>query len=903
MYFDEEKEQIFKKLDSSILGLSSKEAEKRQEKYGKNILVTAKKEKIIIKFLNQFKDLTVLILILASIISGVIDIVEGKVILNTYIILAIVFINALIGLFQELRAEKAQEALKKLVGHTQNVIRDGKVVKLDSSNLVCGDIVELFDGDYISADMRLLEVVNLKVIESSLTGESVPIEKTDVVLAKDTELADRKNMVYSSSLVTYGRAKAIVVNIGMDTEVGKIATMLEDSREVITPLKQKLNHLGKTLATFAGIICIIIFIIGIMIGIPIFDMLIISISLAVAAIPEGLPAIATIVQALGIQKMVKKNAIVKKIHAVESLGNATVICSDKTGTLTKNEMTVVRHALIDQKYTQDFFNSLVLCNNANISLERQEEKIGDPTEIALLDYVLKCLGKEKYIEILNNRRIYEIPFDSDKKYMVTVIEDNTNVNLNLNSNVNENDKNNKDNKDKKYIAYIKGGIDELITKTTLDKSKKEYIDIFDTNTEMAKKSLRVLSFGKVEISAKESEIDKILSEKLNNSQFEFMGLVGMIDPPREEAKKAIEICKSAGIRTIMITGDHALTANAIGRELGIVYGKYRVVLGRELNQMTDEQLEKEIDTISVFARVSPEHKVRIVKVLQNLDNVVAMTGDGVNDAPALKNAQIGCAMGITGTDVSKEAADVIITDDNFATIVNAVKEGRRISDNILKSIQYLLSSNIGELILILICLLTANIIIKMLNIPINSSVLIPLLPIHILWINLVTDSLPALALAEDEAKKGIMQRLPNRSKKIFDKEIARVIIYQGIMIGILAYIAFILGLIYGNENEKIQTAQTMAFLTLGLAELLHTFNVRDNTNSFIYKGMFKNRLLILSIVLNTILILSVIFIPILRRIFNLVLIPKTLILPLIILIIIPNIFVELIKFIKRRVKG
>lgn len=673
----------------------------------------------------------------------------------------------------------------------------------------------------------------------------------------------------------------------MNTEVGKIAELLNNSEEKETPLKQKLNGLGKTLGISALVICIIIFVVGVAFGKSILSMFITAISLAVAAIPEGLPAIATIVQAMGVKRLVSKNAIVKKLLAVETLGSATVICSDKTGTLTLNQMTVKEIYLVDEerknKEEKDIilnkmYKAMVLCNNAKIN--EIGEEIGDPTETALLKYVLQN-DKTIYEEILKSKRVFEVPFDSDKKYMITINETENN-----NQKINE--------------IYIKGGLDEVLS--MCNDIEKIQLELHQKNEKMASKALRVLGYAYIDLSKSNIDInlndledEETLIKKIKGIA-SFIGISGMIDPPRKEAKTAIEKCKKAGIKTVMITGDHKLTAKAIALELGILKDESEIIEGHELEEMTDEELKSRVMTTSVYTRVSPKHKVRIVKAFQDLGEIVAMTGDGVNDAPALKKADIGCAMGITGTDVSKEAADVIITDDNFATIVSAVEEGRRIYDNILKSIQYLLSSNIGELIVILIAILSTNIISKMFGIDghyINK--LIPLIPIQILWINLVTDTLPALALAEDKAEKDIMKRKPNREKSIFNKNKVFQIIYQGIMMGMIMFTAYVIGLsVDGDTEYKIKVAQTMAFMSVGLGELVHVFNVRSKLSVFLSKP-FNNKYLVLAVIVNTGLMLLTMFIPFMREVFGLVVLPTSFTLELTLLIISPLIIVEFMK--------
>ncbi|MDR0978515.1 MAG: HAD-IC family P-type ATPase, partial [Lachnospiraceae bacterium] len=827
-WFNKTTEEVTEELKTNVeLGLTEQEVVKRQEKYGLNELKAKKKKTLLQKFLAQFKDFMIIILIISAIISGIVGVSEGEGITDTIIILLVVMINAIIGVIQESKAEKSLEALQKLSSHVAKVLRDGKIEVLPSSKLVPGDVLILETGDSVPADLRIIEAVNLKSQEAALTGESVPVEKVTSEIEKtEIGLGDRVNMLFSSSLVTYGRGKGIVVETGMNTEVGKIANMINSTEDVETPLQQKLNKLGKTLGIVALLICIIIFIIGVIEGKEIVHMFMTAVSLAVAAIPEGLPAVSTIVLAIGVQRMVKKNAIVKKLPAVETLGSATVICSDKTGTLTQNKMTVEKLFFNNTTFNiddnqidtdNDELEKLVyasmLCNDTKISPDKK--LTGDPTETALIDMGFSLDFDPSIYEQMP--RIAEIPFDSDRKLMTTVHK-----------------------VENKYIVYTKGAVDELLkrcknyiingeVKEDLENYKKEIISI---NEGMAKNALRVLAMAYKELDheptdAEVKEIEKDLT---------YIGMLGMIDPPRKEVKLAVETCRAAGIKPVMITGDHKITAIAIAKELGILENEEEAITGTELENMTDEYLTKNIRKYSVYARVSPEHKVRIVKAWQANGEIVAMTGDGVNDAPALKRADIGCAMGIVGTDVAKEAADVILTDDNFATVVSAVGEGRRIYDNILKAVQFLLSSNIGEIITLFLAILFAPIIGSMVGI-VDVQILKelePLLPIHILWINLVTDSLPALALAVDPAVKGIMSRKPVKTRQgIFTKGMTKRVVYQGAMIGFLTLAAFIIGLNTEGKTdiEKLQIGQTMAFLVLALSQLVHVFNVRDNKQS------------------------------------------------------------------------
>ena len=895
-WFNKNVEDVEKELKTNLeKGLNDEEVKTRQEKYGLNELKTKKKKSLIQKFLEQFKDFSIIVLIIAAIVSGAVGIAEGNGITDTIIILIVVIVNAIIGVTQEAKAEKSLEALQKLTDHASKVIRNGNVQVIPAKELVPGDIVLLDTGDYIPADLRIIEAINLKSQESSLTGESVPVEKnTKVIEDEETGIGDRLTMLFSSSLITYGRGKGIVVETGMTTEVGKIAGMLDSTEEQVTPLQEKLNKLGKTLGIAALVICVFIFVIGLIQGKEPIHMFMTAVSLAVAAIPEGLVAVSTIVLAIGVQKMVKKNAIVKRLPAVETLGSATVICSDKTGTLTQNKMTVEKifinkntFNLSDIKDINDDINKLVysnmLCNDTKIGNEG--ELTGDPTETALVDMAFKLDFDPSIYDRMP--RVEEIPFDSDRKLMTTVNEING-----------------------KYIVYTKGGVDELLKRCNsylengeVKEDIEEYAKtIRQHNENMAKEALRVLSCAYKEIDHKPSKEE--MKEIENN--LTFIGMVGMIDPPREEAKKAVKKCKTAGIKTVMITGDHKITATAIAKKLGILEKEEEAITGLDLEKMTDEELAKNVRKYSVYARVSPEHKVRIVKAWQKNGEIVAMTGDGVNDSPALKTANIGCAMGIVGTDVAKEAADVILTDDNFATIVSAVEEGRRIYDNILKVIQFLLSSNVGEIVVLFLATLFTPLFAKWFGIT-NITKLEILLPVHILWINLVTDSLPALALAFDPANSDIMQRKPEKpGKGIFTKGMSWRVIYQGAMIGLLTLIAFMIGLGTTTEpingltldESKIEVGQTMAFVTLALSELVHVFNVRDNKKSIFKTKVFNNSKLIWAILASAALMIVILAIPMLRTIFSIPILPKANIIELIILIFAPIIIVEIFKLLK-----
>ena len=897
-WFNKEIREVEKELETDLAkGLNVEQVQQKQEKYGLNQLKTAKKKSLIQRFLEQFKDFSIIVLIIAAIVSGAVGIAEGDGITDTIIILIVVVVNAIIGVTQESKAEKSLEALQKLTDHASKVVRNGQVTVIPAKELVPGDIVLLDTGDYIPADLRIIEAINLKSQEASLTGESIPVEKSiEKIEEKDIGIGDRVNMLFSSSLVTYGRGKGIVVETGMTTEVGKIAEMINDTEKQETPLQQKLNKLGKTLGIAALAICVFIFVVGLIQGKEPIHMFMTAVSLAVAAIPEGLVAVSTIVLAIGVQKMVKRNAIVKRLPAVETLGSSTVICSDKTGTLTQNKMTVQKifidsetknlEDIKDEDINEDL-NKLVysnmLCNDTKIS--NDGSLTGDPTETALVDMAFKL----NFDPTIYDRapRLDEVPFDSDRKLMTTVNEING-----------------------KYLVYTKGGVDELLKRCNsyiLNNEIKKDLDnyskvIREHNENMAKEALRVLACGYKEIDHKPTseEIKSIESGLI------FIGMVGMIDPPREEAKKAVEKCKNAGIKTVMITGDHKITATAIAKNLGILENEDEAITGSELEQMSQEELEKNVRKYSVYARVSPEHKVRIVKAWQKNGEIVAMTGDGVNDSPALKASDIGCAMGIVGTDVAKEAADVILTDDNFATIVSAVEEGRRIYDNILKVIQFLLSSNIGEIVVLFLATLCTPIFANWFGIT-DINHLEILLPIHILWINLVTDSLPALALAFDPANSDIMSRKPTKpGKGVFTKGMTWRVVYQGVMIGLLTLGAFGIGLATTNipiegltlDQSKIEVGQTMAFATLALSELVHVFNVRDNKKSIFRTNIFSNSKLILATIISAALMLVILLVPALRNIFSIPVLPIENILELVCLIFAPIVIVEIFKVLK-----
>lgn len=820
---------VAKELNSNLdSGLTQDEAQARIRKYGRNELATKKNKPLIIKFFEQFKDFMIITLIVAAFISFFVSYLEHEVdLVDPIIILLIITLNAILGVIQEAKAERSLEALKKLSAPNALVKRDGTIESIESSDLVPGDIIFLEAGYFVPADARLIESVNLKVEESSLTGESLPVEKYAACSLKEhTLISERKNLVMSSSIVTYGRGSAIVVGTGMNTEVGHIANMILNDEAPVTPLQKKLAKTSKTLGIAALLICIVIFIVGVLKQKPIFDMFMTSVSLAVAAIPEGLPAIVTIMLSLGVQRMAKKNAVIRKLPAVETLGGATIICSDKTGTLTQNKMTVTKIASLsaiepmNSAFAQDLFTMACLCNDSMLQIMKDDvATTGEPTENALvLAAYYQHINKAKMD--LTYPRVYEISFDSNRKLMTTVHKIPTGG----------------------YRIITKGAPEVVLGKCnhvydhglnlSLNYGKRTLIN--KINNGMASQALRVIAVAYKDVTHYEPR-------NLENDLV-FMGLIGMIDPPREEVKEAVHICKRAGIKPIMITGDHVSTACAIGQELGILKNTEEAITGHDLNQMTNEDLNKSIYQYSVFARVSPEHKVRIVKAFQSHGEVVAMTGDGVNDAPALKAADIGCAMGITGTDVAKNASDMIMTDDNFATIVSAVREGRGIYDNIKKAIHFLLSSNIGEILTIFVAII--------LGLP------TPLVAVQLLWVNLVTDSLPAISLGVEPIDKDTMSKKPiPPNKSLFADGLAFKIIAEGIMIGALALSAFLIGYkVYDGTNLAYTgvpyIGRTMCFAVLSLSQLFHSFNMRSE-HSLFHVGIFTNMKLVISFIICT----------------------------------------------------
>lgn len=829
-------------LQTEQRGLTSAQAEERIGRDGKNVLKEAKKKNLAQKFFSQFKDVMIIVLIIAAVVSAVVSIVQKEYgeLIDAGVIMIIVLINAVIGVAQENKAESAMEALKNMNKSYSKVFRDGELKHLAAEDLAVGDIVQLDAGDIVPADIRLLSAASLKVEEAALTGESVPSEKNaDVVLEQDAPIGDRSNMAFSGGVVTYGRAKGVVTATGMNTEVGKIATMLNSSQNQTSPLQKQLGKTAKLLSVMVLAVAAVIFIVSAVRGNDIVDAFMTAVAIAVAAIPEGLPAVVTIVLAIGVQKMSKRNAIVKNLPSVETLGCCEVICSDKTGTLTLNQMTVKRYYTVnnglktdEEKGEDNEFETLLramsLCNDTE---KGTEGLIGDPTETALVAYA-QTSGLDYETLIQDWKRVDEKPFDSVRKLMST---------LNTNG--------------AQTIAHVKGAPDVLIEKCgfILDGQNPRPISEEDinairyANSNMANRALRVLGVAvKYEDYSQENIEENLV----------FVGLVGMIDPPRAEVKEAVGICIKAGMRPIMITGDHIATASAIAKEIGILREGDSVILGAELDKLSDEEFEATIEKYSVYARVSPENKVRIVETYRKKGKVVAMTGDGVNDAPSIKKADIGIGMGITGTDVSKGAADLVLADDNFATIIGAVEEGRKIFSNIKKAIQFLLSANIAEVL----CLFIVTIF---LDVPF-------LTPIMILWINLVTDSFPALSLGVEAAESDVMNYPPRKSgKSLFAGRTGVDILVQGVMQTALVMTSFCIGnyvLADGIGNHAV--AMTMAFVSLSMIQMFHSFSMRSRTNSILRKNLFKNKYLNASFLLGTLLTVLVVVVPPFRTVFD-----------------------------------
>ena len=842
--------EVEKELRTNIkTGLGDKDVLIRQDEFGKNKIEEGKKESLLVKFINQFKDFMIIILIIAAIISAVVSYLEGTGdYFDSIIIIAIVLFNGLMGLIQEAKAEKSIEALKKMSAPVAKVRRNGKVLTVNGEDIVPGDIVILETGCYVPADIRLINTYNLKVEESSLTGETEAVEKDENALFNNQKvpLGDMKNMVFAGTAVVNGHAEGIVTNIGMNTEVGKIASMIITNEAPQTPIQKKLSEVGKVLGIACVVICALIFVIGVIKKISVVEMFMTSVGLAVAAIPEGLPAIVTIILSIAVTKMAKRNAIIRKLPAVETLGSSKVICSDKTGTLTENNMKVVE--IIGNKNKTLEYGSL--CCNCEINEGVVE---GEPTEVA----IVKEAVKEKQNKVLP--RICEIPFDSNRKLMSTVNELENG----------------------KYRIITKGAPEILLgicdyyeENNTVHNMNSTFLSkIKNKNEKMAEKALRVLGVAYLDVDIMPKEISADFLEK----GLIFEGLIGMIDPPRKGVKEAVLACRRAGIKTVMITGDHIITAKAIAKDLEILRGRELAITGQELDKIPDSKLEKDIMNYSVFARVTPEHKVRIVKAFQKTGAVVAMTGDGVNDAPALKKSDIGIAMGRKGTDVAKNAADMILNDDNFVTIVDAVKQGRNIFDNIKKAIHFLIATNIGEIVTIFVGLLL--------------GVKSPLLAVQLLWVNLVTDSLPAIALGLEPPEKDIMNRPPRDSRKsIFADGLMGKIVVEGFMIGMFTILAFFIG----NRYYGIEVARTMAFISLGMLELIHSFNVKSEESIF-KVGLFENKYLLGAFVLGTVLQLGILFVPTLAEIFKLTQLNATQWLITIAISIAPIIIVEIQK--------
>lgn len=838
-----EKEEVLKNYDSSEKGLTQAQADERLQKNGKNKLAEAKKETLLHRFLMQLADPMIIILIVAAVISAITSVYEHEFPSDVIIIMFVVIINAILGVYQESKAEKAIEALQEIAAATSHVIRDGKTVTVHSEDIVTGDIVVLEAGDSVPADCRIIKSASMKIEEAALTGESVPVNKQTEPInpegSDDVPLGDRKNMCYMGSNVVYGRGEAVVVATGMDTEMGKIADALNDAKEGDTPLQIKLNQLSKILSYLVLGICVFIFAIDVIRTLvtgqsltfdSMLDTFMVAVSLAVAAIPEGLAAVVTIVLSIGVTKMSKRNAVIRRLTAVETLGCTQIICSDKTGTLTQNKMTVVEFKGDNENLIAQ---AMALCSDAK--LEDGEVK-GEPTEAALVEWARKLEMPKPVLEE-EFPRVAEAPFDSSRKMMSTVHKSIKHG----------------------FVQYTKGAPDVVLGRCTqalvngkrvamTDEVKEE---ILAQNKEMADKALRVLCVAMKSYSdIPESESPEFLEKDLC-----YIGLAGMIDPVRPEVVDAIVQAREAGIRPIMITGDHKDTAVAIAKQLGIAEDDSCAITGSQLNNLSDEELENEIEKYSVYARVQPEHKVRIVNAWKNKGMVTAMTGDGVNDAPSIKNADIGIGMGITGTDVTKNVADMVLADDNFATIVSAVEEGRRIYDNIRKSIQFLLSSNLSEVLTIFVATLFGFTILE---------------PVHLLWINLITDSFPALALGMEKGDRDIMKREPRSSKDgIFANGLGFDVAWQGIMVTVVTLAAYFIGmhLAQGTEEFVHQNGMTMAFLTLSMAEIFHSFNMRSRRES-IFAMKNQNKYLLGAMVLSLILTTVVIYVPFLANMFD-----------------------------------
>lgn len=877
LFYTQGEEEVLKSLDTSVDGLSTAQAKERLDAYGFNELDEGEKRSLLSKFIDQFKDLMIIILLVAAALSVVTEGMHG--LTDACIILAVVVLNAAFGVYQEGQAEAAIEALKNMSSPLARVRRDGNIVEIDSRELVPGDIVLLEAGDVVPADMRLLEAASLKIEEAALTGESVPVEKdiTETVAA-DAGIGDRVNMGYQNSNVTYGRGTGVVTNTGMYTEVGKIADMLANADESQTPLKQSLEQLSKSLTYLIVAIALVTFLVSVFIrGEQPLEGLMVAVALAVAAIPEGLPAIVTILLSLGTTTLAKRNSIVRKLPAVETLGSTEIIASDKTGTLTMNQMTVEKVYTNGQLQSADTElgadnTTLRIMNFANdTKVDPDGKLIGDPTETALVQFGLDHNFDVRDV-LKSEPRVAELPFDSDRKLMSTIHKET----------------------DGSYFVAVKGAPDQLLKRVTRIEINGEIRPITDadkqailtTNKDLAKQALRVLMMAYKTT----SDIPTLESEVVE-SDLIFSGLVGMIDPERPEAAEAVRVAKEAGIRPIMITGDHQDTAEAIAKRLGIIDPndtEDHVFTGAELNELSDEEFQKVFKQYSVYARVSPEHKVRIVKAWQNDGKVVAMTGDGVNDAPSLKTADIGIGMGITGTEVSKGASDMVLADDNFATIIVAVEEGRKVFSNIQKSIQYLLSANMAEVFIIFFATLFGWDVLQ---------------PVHLLWINLVTDTLPAIALGVEPAEPGIMTHKPRgRQSNFFDGGVFGAIIYQGILQTILVLAVYGWGLVFPEHHTQgaiHADALTMAFATLGLIQLLHAFNVKSVYQSVFKVGLFRNKTFNWAIPVAFVLLMATIVVPGFNNLFHVSHLSLTQWLAVIVGSFLIVVLVELVKAIQR----
>ena len=862
-YYNHSVEEVSKEFQTDAeRGLSPDEIASRLEKYGKNMLIQKKGRPFIVMFLEQFKSFLIILLIIAAVISGVMGVRTGEGLLDTYIIMGILLLNAFIGAYQEYQAQKSMDALKKMAAPMAKVVRGGESYIVNVEDVVPGDVVVLEVGDIVPADIRITESVNMSIQESSMTGESVPVEKSpDTIAEKEVPLGDRKNMAFSSGVVTFGRGKGIVVGTGMNTEIGKIAGMLNRDSDTQTPMQVRLEKLGKVIGIASILICVVIFIIGVLYGRDIIGMFMVAVSLAVAAIPEGLPAISTIILSMGVRRMARHNAIIRKLPSVETLGCTTVICSDKTGTLTKNQMTVVEDYAVSGNIDR-LVSVAVLCCDAKMvrSSDGSTTKVGDPTEIALIDLGARHGVVKDTIES-QCPRVGEVAFDSSRKRMTTInrMEDGS------------------------LRANVKGGLDEILSVCdrieTADGVREittsDIVDLQKRNESMAESALRVLAMAYRPMDEVSNEMEEVERNLI------FVGMVGMIDPEREEVVGAIAECRSAGIRPVMITGDHKVTALAIAKKIGIFRDGDLAITGTDLEKLDDAYFDANVDKYSVYARIAPEQKERIVTAWQKRGEIVAMTGDGVNDAPALKKADIGVSMGITGTEVAKDASDMVLQDDNFVTIVSAVSEGRRIYDNILKTILFLLSTNLGEVILLFITSI--------------FNMGIPLLPIHILWINLVSETFPALALSLDPAAKDVMSKSPRgKGKQFMDRGMIWRISYQGLMVTAITLTAFIIGNNQGGEA----LGQTMAFASLIMAKLVHAGNLHSNTESRFKFNILDNKPLIFALLMSLVLTLAVLLIAPLMTAFEFVSMNLNQWGIIVLLALVPLVVVELFKALK-----